>query len=210
MYKLSNTFETGISDHHKLISTVAKSGSFKGRPREKIYRSYRSFNIETFKKTLSDKLSRLESNSYSEFEKAFLTVLNKQAPLKTKFIRHNNNPFMTKELRKAIMKRSQLKNTYNKNHNYENWYLYKKQRNFCLNLLRKTKRNYFKNVKIQGITDNKKFWKTIRPYHIINITKNLDLKPSTVPNTSDLDEITKHFDDHISVCKIKEAYSEIL
>ena len=210
MYKLSNTFETGISDHHKLISTVAKSGSFKGRPREKIYRSYRSFNIETFKKTLSDKLSRLESNSYSEFEKAFLTVLNKQAPLKTKFIRHNNNPFMTKELRKAIMKRSQLKNTYNKNHNYENWHLYKKQRNFCLNLLRKTKRNYFKNVKIQGITDNKKFWKTIRPYHIINITKNLDLKPSTVPNTSDLDEITKHFDDHISVCKIKEAYSEIL
>ena len=117
---------------------------------------------------------------------------------------------MTKRLRKAIMKRSQLKNRYNKNHNYENWYLYKKQRNFCLNLLRKTKRNYFKNVKIQGITDNKKFWKTIRPYHIINITKNLDLKPSTVPNTSDIDEITKHFDDHISVCKIKEAYSEIL
>ena len=94
----------------------------------------------------------------------FLTVLNKQAPLKTKFIRHNNNPFMTKELRKAIMKRSQLKNTYNKNHNYENWYLYQKQRNFCVNLLRKTKRNYFKNVKIQDITDNKKFWKTIRPY----------------------------------------------
>ena len=74
MYKLSNTFETGISDHHKLISTVAKSGSFKGRPREKIYRSYRSFNIETFKKMLSDKLSRLESNSYNEFENAFLTA----------------------------------------------------------------------------------------------------------------------------------------
>ena len=148
---------------------------------------------------------------------------------------------MTKELRKAIMKRSQLKNTYNKNHNYENWYLYKKQRNFCVSLLRKTKRNYFKNVKIQDITDNKKFWKTIRPYfsdkgynqtkitivekdsiitdekkfatlmnnYFINITKNLDLKPSTVPNTSDIDEVTKHFDDHISVCKIKEAYGTI-
>ena len=50
MYKLSNTFETGISDRHKLISTVAKFRSFKGRPREKIYRNYRSFNIETFKK----------------------------------------------------------------------------------------------------------------------------------------------------------------
>ena len=46
--------------------------------------------------------------------------------------------------------------------------------------------------------------------YFINITKNLDLKPSAVPNTSDLDEITEHFDDHIILCKIKEAYSEIL
>ena len=75
----------------------------------------------------------------------FLTVLNKQGPLKTKFLRHDNNPFMTKELRKIIMKRSQLKNRYNKNRNYEKWYLYKRQRNFCINLLRKTKRNYFTN-----------------------------------------------------------------
>ena len=50
------------------------------------------------------------------------------------------------------MKRSQLKNRYNKNWNHENWYLYKKQR------------NYFQNVKIQDITDNKKFWKNIQPY----------------------------------------------
>ena len=141
MYKHSNTFETGISDYHKLISTVAKSGSFKGRPRVKIYRNYRSFNIKTCKKTLSDNLSRLKSNSYSEFEKTFLTVLKMQAQLKTKFLRHNNNLFMSKELQKAIMKRSQLKNRYNENLNYESWYLYNKQRNFCVSLLRKTKRN---------------------------------------------------------------------
>ena len=149
MYKLSNTFETGISDHHKLISTVAESRSFKGRPREKMYRSYRSFNIETFKKTLSNKLSSPECISYSEFVKVFLTVLNGQAP--SKFLRHKNNLFMTKELRKPIMKRSQLKNMYNKNRNYENWNLCKKQRNFCVSLLSKTKRDYFKNVKIQDI-----------------------------------------------------------
>ena len=67
MYELSNTFETEISDHHILILTVVKSGIFKERLREKIYRTCRSFNIETLKKTLSDKLSRLERNSYSEF-----------------------------------------------------------------------------------------------------------------------------------------------
>ena len=71
---------------------------------------------------------------------------------------------MTEELRKVIMKRSQLKNKYNKYRNYKNWDLYKKQRNFCVSLLRKAKRNYFKNVKMQDITDNKKFCKTFRPY----------------------------------------------
>ena len=35
------------------------------------------------------------------------------------------------------------------------------------------------------------------------------MKPSTVPNTNDIDEITKCFDG-FSVCKIKETYSEIL
>ena len=35
--------------------------------------------------------------------------------------------------------------------------------------------------------------------YFINITKNLDLKSSAFSNTSDIDEISKHFDDHISV-----------
>ena len=52
MYKLSNTFEPGISDYHKLILASAKSGSLKGRQREKICRTYRSFNVETFKKNV--------------------------------------------------------------------------------------------------------------------------------------------------------------
>ena len=38
LFKLSKTFETGLSDHHKLISTIMKSGSFKGSPRKKVYR----------------------------------------------------------------------------------------------------------------------------------------------------------------------------
>ena len=46
--------------------------------------------------------------------------------------------------------------------------------------------------------------------YFINITKNLDLKPSLVSNASDIDKITKHFDDLISIYKIMEGYSEIL
>ena len=38
----------------------------------------------------------------------------------TKMIRFNNNVFMTKELRKKIMKRSKLRNKFNRNRNHEN------------------------------------------------------------------------------------------
>ena len=81
-----------------------------------------------------------------------------------KILRHNNGPFMTKELRKEIMKRSKLKNKYNKTRNYENCSLYKKQRNYCESLLRKTKKAYFEKLNLKEIGDNKRFWKTTWPY----------------------------------------------
>ena len=61
-------------------------------------------------------------------EKAFLTLLTKQATLKAKFLRHNKNLFMTKQLQKTIMKRSQRKNRYNKNKNYEKIGIYVKNK----------------------------------------------------------------------------------
>ena len=52
------------------------------------------------------KLANKKSKRYGDFEDVFLKELNKHAPLKKKFLRHNNNPFMTKNLRKLIMVRS--------------------------------------------------------------------------------------------------------
>ena len=63
--------------------------------------------------------------------------------------------FMTKQLRKAIMHRSRLKNVFNKNRTPKTWDSYKKQRNFCVNLLRKTKKEYFENINVKDINDDK-------------------------------------------------------
>ena len=46
----------------------------------------------------------------------------------------------------------------------EDWKNYKKQRNFCLNLLRNTKKDYFQKRNIKDLADNKIFWKTIKPF----------------------------------------------
>ena len=69
---------------------------------------------------------------------------------------------MNRTFRKAIMTRFNLKKRYNfiTTINSEN---YKKQRNVCVNLSRKSKKQYFNNNDAKYVTDNKKFWKNIRP-----------------------------------------------
>ena len=57
-----------------------------------------------------------------------------------------------------------MKSIYLKNHFTTNWDNYKFQRNFCTNLLRKTKRDYFRNLNIRELNDSKKFLKRIKPF----------------------------------------------
>ena len=71
---------------------------------------------------------------------------------------------MTKELRKAIMLRSKLKNILNKDKIYFNWQKYKHHRLFCLNLFRKTKKQYFAKLNFKDVADNKLFWTNVKPY----------------------------------------------
>ena len=70
---------------------------------------------------------------------------------------------MNKTLRKAIMTRSMLKRRYNLDRTTINFEKYKKQLNIYVNLLRKSKKQYFNNTDVKNLTDNKKFWKIIRP-----------------------------------------------
>ena len=95
---------------------------------------------------------------------------------------------MSKAFRKAIMVRFKLKNNYSKNRTGENWDSYKKQRNFCVNLQRKTKKYYFNDLNIKNITDNKAFWKTIKPYFS---NKDLNCSSLILSEKNKLSQMTK-------------------
>ena len=62
------------------------------------------------------------------------------------------------------MHRTRFRNKYLRNKTDENKRKYTKQRNYCVSLLRKSKREYYSNLDIKNITDNKTFWKTIKPF----------------------------------------------
>ena len=92
----------------------------------------------------------------------FEQTLNLHAHVKEKFIRGNNKPHVTKELRKAIMKRSHLKHVAIKSGCPEDMSLFKKQRNLVINLNKTTKRAFFNKIEPPK-SRGKQFWKACKP-----------------------------------------------
>ena len=111
-FQHTNVFETSISDHLKLVTTVMKTTFTKASPKYVHYCNYKNFNEQDFSLELR---GRLEVNvvdaNYETFYNV-LKVLNKHVPIKTKVIRGNQAPYITKAYRKVVMKRSELKAKY--------------------------------------------------------------------------------------------------
>ena len=76
------------------------------------YRKYKSFDKVGFLKNASNLLKK---TNYTEWENQFLRVLNKHAPLESKVVRGNTKPFVTKTLRKAMLKSALKKKANNLN-----------------------------------------------------------------------------------------------
>ena len=89
---------------------------------------------------MENELNKLNEDNlnYDAIKETLVTLLDTHAPMKMRLLRENDAPYMNKNLRKAIMTRSRLKNLYNKTPNVENEMNYKKQRNYCVNLFKKS------------------------------------------------------------------------
>ena len=83
--------------------------------------------------------------------------MEKHAPLKKKIVRGNHAPFITKDLRKAIYARSKLRNKFIKNPTEVNEKLYKRQRNKCVLIRKKSIKQCFSNITSKGIVTNREF-----------------------------------------------------
>ena len=70
---------------------------------------------------------------------------------------------MNKTLSKEFMHRSKLRNNYYKNPTDENKDLYKKQRNYCVVLLKRKKKNYYNSLDLKAFEDSRKFWRSVKP-----------------------------------------------
>ena len=160
----SGTLDTGLSDFHHLIHTQLKCKFSRVPPKKVTYRCFRNFNENNFLVDLSLQLTSINTDNYDIFEETFVTTLDRHAPLKSKFIRGNEKPHVNKDLRKAIMKRSRLRNIYLRSKSRSDLLAYRKQRNYVCSLNRKTRRIYFDEIASNPTSINRNFWKICKPF----------------------------------------------
>ena len=73
-------------------------------------------------------------------------AIQKDAPIKQRYVRANQAPFIDKTINKEIMKRSRHRNKSLNRKSDIDRRAYNKQRNLCLSLLRREKKNFFDNI----------------------------------------------------------------
>ena len=92
------------------------------------------------------------------------STLAQHAPRKQKYAKGNHMPFMNKILSKEIMKRTKFCNKFLKERIDESKKRYASQRNYCVSLLKKTKKDYYNSLNEKAVSNNKTFWKTMKPF----------------------------------------------
>ena len=149
-----------------------------------------------------------------EFTITVLSILDKHAPIKRKYIRANNSAFMTKELRTAIMQRSKLRQKFLKERtNDSNISTIGKK--FWQTISPLFSEKAFRKETIilkdsnRTITNNHELAETFNTF-FSNITQNLKLDSNLVEITENLNisdpviKAIKKYEKHPSIIKIKE------
>ena len=95
-----------------MVVSVVKATFKKKKPKIVTYCDYKRFDNEKFREILITYFSTDKNISYDSFENLVLQTLGKMAPIKQKHIRGNQSPSKNKDIHKAIMTRTRLRNRF--------------------------------------------------------------------------------------------------
>ena len=97
-------------------------------------------------------IGNLNDNSISnKFDNLKLIIQGKIDILVITETKTDHTPYITKTLRKAIMRRSQLETKYLKTKTQTDLKLYKKHKNFCSKLYQRERRKYYDSLDMKNI-----------------------------------------------------------
>ena len=126
------------------------------------------FSNEAFMFDVKNSIIQMNSErndlEFDRFKAALDKAIQRHAPTKKRYVQANQALFINKKINKEIMKRSRPRNKFLNTKSDIDRKVYNKQRNLCVSLIRSKKKNFFSNIHTSDITDNKTFWKTVKPF----------------------------------------------
>ena len=128
-------------DFHLLTVTEFKMSFQQLQSKILNYRDYTSFDNQKFWSDIWK--MNLNAADVGGFMKAVFRIFIKHAPIKRKYFRVIEAPFMTKDLHKAVMKRSKLRSKFLKSRKLSNRKNYTSQRNICKKTVKEHQKNLF-------------------------------------------------------------------
>ena len=182
---------------YKLTTAVLKQYFPKLKP--KVVNLQGLFRNDEFRADLDNEILKYDINNveYEHFLYIVIEILNKHAAMKQKYLRETDGRFMTKDLHKGIMKGSRLRNKLLSDNTKMSRKECKKQQNFCVNLLKKAKKEHFANLDVNSMSNDKKFWQIVKPLFFNKV------KAKTTINFT---ENTEMIDDEIEIAKLFSEY----
>ena len=139
-----------------MIVTVMKAYFQKQKPKIINYRDYKNLSENDYREQITNELSLLGYANEIPFE-VFMNIcketLDKAAPLKQKYVSSNQSPFINKQILKATMNRTRLRNKFLRSRSAEDRLAYNQQRNVCVNLIRNTKKEHHNNLDHKKVTE---------------------------------------------------------
>ena len=141
-----------MSDHYAIYCTWGKrKPSQDYMHKYKISRNLRRLNLPGFyediaKLTWEDVLNESEvEKAYDIFERNFIEILNKHAPLKKKRVKNKESPWINDNILQIIRERNKQKQKAKETNLDADWKLYRKLRNRVTSQIRVAKKNYISN-----------------------------------------------------------------
>ena len=118
-----------MPDFYEMTVAVMKTSFQKLQAKRVKCRNYKAFLNKIYREDLISKLSNENSDSEPLDKSSWIciNVLNQHVPCQTKMLRGNQCPFMNKDLAKAMITKTRLRNKFLKNRREENRKFYTQQ-----------------------------------------------------------------------------------
>ena len=167
--------DTGISDFHNLTGVISRAHTPQLNRRMITYRSMKNFNFSRDLDLVPFNVCEIfdDVNDIAWAQHNLLSsVIDLHAPVKRRFVRENQVPYINGELRKAIHQRNMWRNK----HSTNKWDTAARDKYVCcritvVKLMKSSVDNYFR-IQCEGPCNSKRFFKTVKPFLSNNLSCN--------------------------------------